>query len=271
MCPADEPGLALASDAIASTARRAPAVPEALEAVVFDLGGTLIDYLGGAPKWPEMEFPGVHALHAHLTAAGLGVNVDRFRARFIAAMDRRWRSATDSLLDPPTLVALIDEMCEAMGLALDLDAREAAVMSYCQPIAERATLKDGAAELLRWLAARGVRIGLVANAVWPGDAHRRDLERFGLLRHFDATVFSSECGLWKPDPQVFAHTLGLMGARPAGTVFVGDRLLEDVQGAQRAGLRSVFVEGTPDYQDIDPNSFRPDARIQRLADLPGAL
>src|SRR5205085_10789612 len=100
---------------------------------------------------------------------------------------------------------------------------------------------------------------------------RRDLERFGLLRYFGATTFSAECGLWKPDPRVFEITLDQLGAQAENAVFVGDRLLEDVRGAQRAGLKSVFLEGTIDYEDIDASAFTPDARIHRLDELPDAL
>ncbi len=254
---------------ITSITRAAP--PSQLEAVVFDLGGTLIDYLGGAPSWPELEFPGVHALHAHLSTAGLVLEVESFRDTFIHTMDYHWRRATESLLEPPTLESLITEVCQEVGLAVAADVLEASITCYCQPIAERATLRDGAQELLAWLSGHGVRIGLISNSLWPGDEHRRDLERFGLLHYFDTTTFSSECGLWKPDPQVFARTLSRLGATAPGSVFVGDRLLEDVQGAQRAGLHSVLLEGTIDYEDIDPTQFIPHARIRRLADLPEAL
>ncbi len=116
-----------------------------------------------------------------------------------------------------------------------------------------------------------MRIGLISNTIWPAELHRLDLERHGLLEHFGATVFSSEAGLWKPDPRIFALTLERLGVAPDRAVFVGDRLMEDIQGAQRAGLRAVFVEGTQDYADIDADAFIPDARIGCIAELPSAL
>jgi putative hydrolase of the HAD superfamily len=245
--------------------------PSELEAVVFDLGGTLIDYLGGAPSWPEMEFPGVHALHAHLTEVGLTLEVDVFRETFIHAMNHQWRGATESVVAPPTLEGLIEDVCRDVGLSLASDVLEAAIVCYCQPIAEQAAMRDGAPELLAWLASHDVRIGLISNSLWPGDAHRGDLERFGLLKYFGATTFSSECGMWKPDPRVFDLTLDRLGAHAERAVFIGDRLLEDVRGAQRAGLKAVFLEGTIDYEDIDASRFAPDARISRLDELPRAL
>ncbi len=248
-----------------------PPPPSALEAVIFDLGGTLIDYLGGAPSWPEMEFPGVQALHDCLSAAGFPIDAEAFRESFIAAMDHRWRAATEGISDPPTLASLIVEACHAAGFHLEEELHEAAVAAYCAPIAERAVVAGGAEPLLAWLRGHGVRIGLISNTIWPAEVHRLDLERYGLLDHFHTTVFSSETGLWKPDPRIFALTLERLEVAPDRAVFVGDRLMEDVQGAQRAGLRAIFVEGTVDYADIDAGAFIPDARIKRVTELPFAL
>jgi putative hydrolase of the HAD superfamily len=242
-----------------------------LQAVVFDLGGTLIDYLGGAPSWPEMEYPGVQALHDCLSAAGFPVDAEAFRESFIRSMDARWRAATEAMSDPPTLGSLIVEACHAAGFNLEGELHQTAVAAYCAPIAAAAVVAPGAAALLAWLRAHGVRIGLISNTIWPGDVHRLDLERYELLPYFDTMIFSSETTLWKPDPRIFALALERLGAKAERAAFVGDRLLEDVQGAQRAGLRAVFVEGTQDYADIPVDAFIPDARIQRLADLPAAL
>jgi putative hydrolase of the HAD superfamily len=218
-----------------------------------------------------MEFPGVHALHAHLCDVGLELGVDLFRETFIHAMDHQWRGATESTHTPPTLEGLIEEVCRDVGLSLPVEVLEAAIVCYCRPIAEGARMRVGAPELLDWLGRHGVRIGLISNSLWPGDAHRQDLERFGLLSYFGAMSFSSECGLWKPDPRIFQRTLEGLGARVERSVFIGDRLLEDVRGAQRAGLKSVFLEGTIDYEDIDATAFSPDASISRLDQLPDAL
>ncbi len=248
-----------------------PPPPTELGAVVFDLGGTLIDYLGGAPSWPEMEFPGVQALHDCLSAAGFPIDAEAFRESFIAAMDHQWRSATEGISDPPTLGSLIVEACQAAGFHLERELHETAIAAYCAPIAERAVVAGGAEPLLGWLRGHGVRIGLISNTIWPAEVHRLDLARYGLLDHIEALVFSSETGLWKPDPRIFQLALDQLGVPPKRAVFVGDRLMEDVQGAQRAGLRAVFLEGTIDYADIDADAFLPDARIPRLADLPFAL
>ena len=54
---------------------------------------------------------------------------------------------------------------------------------------------------------------------------------------------------------------------PGAVAMVGDRLYDDVWGAQQAGLKTVWVRNdhTPAYDAV------PDATVDRLADLPDLL
>jgi putative hydrolase of the HAD superfamily len=55
---------------------------------------------------------------------------------------------------------------------------------------------------------------------------------------FDAIVISGEVGMRKPEPEIFAHVLELLGVSAAETVFVDD-LVHNVRAAQDIGLVGV--------------------------------
>lgn len=248
-----------------------PPPPPGLAAVLFDLGGTLVDYLGGAPHWPLMERPGIEALHHCLAAAGFPVEAEAFHESFIRAIDQGWRAATEGSGDPPTLESLIRDVCAAVEFELSDEVQQAAVASYCEPIAELARMVDGAPEVLSWLRGHGIKLAVLSNTLWPAEAHRLDLSRYELLHYFDLTLFSTETRLWKPDPRFFGLALERLGVEPSRAAVVGDRLAEDIDGAHRAGLRSILLEGTQDHEDVDPNAYSPDVRIASLKELPKAL
>jgi putative hydrolase of the HAD superfamily len=52
-------------------------------------------------------------------------------------------------------------------------------------------------------------------------------------------VLSSEVGKRKPHPAIFECAMGDLGVEPEHTLFVGDRLRQDVGGAAAAGMRTV--------------------------------
>src|SRR5205823_12763065 len=74
----------------------------------------------------------------------------------------------------------------------------------------------------------GYRTGLVSNLTRRADLMRADLQRWGLMDLLDASVFSSEVGVRKPDPRIFREALRRVGTEPAETLFVGDRFYVDV-------------------------------------------
>lgn len=219
-----------------------------------------------------MELPGVRALHACLAAAGFPAEADVFCDGFVQSIEQRWRAAIDGASDPPTLAGLVAEVCAAAGFGLTDAVHQAAVAAYCAPIAQGAAVGEGAAEVLGWLHGRGVRLGLISNTVWPADAHRLDLQRYGLLRYFDVTLFSSETGLWKPDSRVFHRAVEELGARPEETVYIGDQLAEDIGGARRAGLRAILFGDLPqNVSGLEAATHRPHGQINALYELPDVL
>jgi putative hydrolase of the HAD superfamily len=97
---------------------------------------------------------------------------------------------------------------------------------------------------------------------------REDFLRYGLDRFLDASVFSSEAGWRKPDPRIFREAMNRLKAEPAETVFVGDRLYDDISGAQAVGMRAVQTRQF--RQEADPD-FHPDAVIDHISELPALL
>ena len=79
-----------------------------------------------------------------------------------------------------------------------------------------------------------LRLGVITN----GNA---DLEVIGLHHHFEYALASASFGRAKPDPAIFLAACEAMGVAPQDAVYVGDDLRLDVQGAQGAGLRAVWM------------------------------
>jgi putative hydrolase of the HAD superfamily len=97
-----------------------------------------------------------------------------------------------------------------------------------------AAMLDGVREVRR----RGVRTGLLSNS-W-GDATSYDAR---LLRElFDAWVISSEVGLRKPDPGIYALAAERLGLEPAACVFVDD-LPGNLKPARAIGMATVLHRG----------------------------
>ncbi len=129
----------------------------------------------------------------------------------------------------------------------------------------------GAVEVLATLRDRGLRLGVVSNVVYDADVVRAMLDRDGLLPYLDVIVCSSAVGVRKPHPAIYQVALDGLGVSAERTVFVGDRVLQDIAGPRRQGLRAILTH--QHRQEAPPTSGlgRPDATIPDLSALPGLL
>ena len=98
---------------------------------------------------------------------------------------------------------------------------------------------DGSVEILADLRSRGVPCYLLSNM--ESETFPRRMERFSFLRWFDGYVVSGHEGIAKPDPEVFQLLLERFDLEAARTIFVDD-VRENVEAATRVGLQSVLFD-----------------------------
>jgi len=233
------------------------------EAVLFDMGGTLVDY--PTPPWPVVA---VRFAQAFLTGIVLGEACGQPPAASVPpprdAPSHRSRARPDAPLAYRTTMALRRMIRSVSGSTVPRLSELAT-----RPLVAGGRLVPDASAALAELRRRGYRLGLVSNTPWgtPDYLWTGQLERFGLVRFFEVTCFSSDVGFRKPDPRIFQAALKPLGVPPARAVFVGDEPEADIAGARGAGLASVWV----DRHHRRPPSPAADLTITRLADLPEHL
>ena len=128
-------------------------------------------------------------------------------------------------------------------------------------VAQGARLLDNATETVAILA-QSYRLGIVSN--YPhGPVVGQTLERFGMRRHFEVIVVSSDTGWMKPHALCYAPALAALPAPPGRTLMVGDDLRNDVKGAKALGLHTAWI--APNAKTIDPDV---DIHLKSLAELP---
>jgi HAD superfamily hydrolase (TIGR01509 family) len=241
-----------------------------INAVVFDLGGTLIEYAGEHDRWPDLETPGLEAAHARLAEAGVELPpLKRFVMTGYDVLPGRWRQATSGRQNL-TVPDLLAEILAQFKLPRPPDeSLEAAARVYEEAVCERAEPIPHGREILAELKEQGYLLGLLSNTMFTGRAHVEDLRRFGLDGYFDTMLFSADVNLWKPTPGPFEKVLADLGVAADEAVYIGDDPAADIVGARRAGLLSVYFHSGRRARSLD--GAMPDVTIRSLRELPGAL
>jgi putative hydrolase of the HAD superfamily len=112
--------------------------------------------------------------------------------------------------------------------------------------AQSKELPNGALCILKELAASDkCRIGTLNNEA--RETHEFRVSTFGLHNYFEYTFTSCYMGIRKPDPKIYHRALGILGDRPARSLFIDDRL-ENVAAAAAVGMKAVRFTGESDLR-----------------------
>lgn len=224
-----------------------------LEAVVFDWGGTL------------SEFVPIELLDVwRLAARHLAPDREDDLTKGLVEVEAAFWATTTTHQRSSTLGALLASASETVGLDVTDAVLEEAATHHLDAWTPHIRHDPDAGPVLRALRQRGLRLALLSNTHWPRTFHERFLERDGLAGLLDARLYTSELEFQKPHRSAFTAALAAIDvADPSRAVFVGDRPWDDIFGAKAAGLRTV-LRFNP---DVDPYDVTPDAVIHRLPEL----
>jgi putative hydrolase of the HAD superfamily len=93
-----------------------------------------------------------------------------------------------------------------------------------------------------------------------------DLQAIGLAHHFQVSIAATQIGFAKPDPAIFHAGCRALGVAAHEALYVGDDLLLDVDGAQKAGLRAVWLNRTGSTAHLE-HGVTPDAICANFDEL----
>jgi len=204
-----------------------------IQAVTFDIGGTLID------PWPS-----VGHVYAEVAARhGLkNLSAETLNQRFLAA----WRARPDLVQTRAAWAEIVDQVF--LGLA-ERPPSQTFFPELYQRFSEPGAwhIYEDVLPTLKTLDARGLRLGVISN--WD-DRLRPLLGKLGLANHFQTLVVSCEAGSAKPAPAIFQNAASQLGVEGGAILHVGDSLEMDVQGARNAGFNAVqIVRASPKTGD----------------------
>jgi putative hydrolase of the HAD superfamily len=209
-------------------------------AVVFDLWQTLV-------PWPSES---ARALYGQMADA-VGAPREQFTEVWFSGRTGR---ETGPLADSVRWV--FDQ--------LELDADPQVIIGLRRDWTRRALIpRPDAIPTLADLRGRGLKLGLITVCsqdvaeLWETSPFR------GL---FDATVFSCEVGVSKPDPRIYELCCERLGVRPSETLFVGDGANDELPGAERVGMTAVQLRA-PGEELTEPGKQWQGRAVERLEEL----
>jgi putative hydrolase of the HAD superfamily len=212
------------------------------KAVLFDLGGTLVEY------YTRAEFPGIleeaidevvrYLRHLDLLRVPPEALWTRVKEEDHEAGDHHVRPLEGRLL---RIFQLDDANC-AVAQRLSGEMVVEMCRLFLKPIFARGRRYGDALPALERLSVAGIKTAIVSNTPWgsPAELWREEVERHGLF--VQAIVTCRDAGWRKPARQIFEFALERLGASPQESLFVGDDPRWDVKGPRDMGMEAILID-----------------------------
>ena len=206
-----------------------------IKAVFFDAAGTLIKPARSVGE----SYAAIAAKHGKEVSS---TNItERFRTCFDAAPRLAFPGATEdtvAALERDWWKSLVAQVFEPWSPFVRFEEYFAELFAYfASPNAW--TLYPEVLETLTSLNERGLILDVISNF----DSRLvRILDGLDAGEQFENIFVSSRVGYAKPDRRIFNVALSYHGLAPAQALHVGDSEINDLRGANQAGLKGILVE-----------------------------
>ena len=200
--------------------------------VIFDMDGTLLKH-----TWQLSQI--TEALFEKFANELQPVTHDIFFEQFWSKSEDLWYMMVDGALDGNT-VAKYSYFNTLRSFDKDTALAEPMLSCWNELVLAEAQPFDDTFTVLDTLHQR-YTTGILTNGFIT--LQRGKIKKYNLATYVDFTIVSEEVGYHKPDKRVFEEALRLAGESvlPEQTLYVGDNLIADIQGAQETGIVPILM------------------------------
>jgi putative hydrolase of the HAD superfamily len=231
------------------------------KAVIMDYIGTLVN-----ASYYNMD-ASRRTLHKALTGTGFETGWAEFMEAYTQAHEK-YRVVRYEQLREVTNAVWVCEALNSLGCTVSPeDSRiKVALNVFFQRYVESLELRPYTKKLLRRIKEH-CKLGLVSNFTYAPVVYA-SLRNLGINQFFNAVLVSDENGWRKPHKRIFQDALRKLQVKAEEAVFIGDSPLEDIKGAQAAGMKTVFVLSQFfSLKDVGESGQKPDFVARGLDEI----
>lgn len=222
-----------------------------IQAIVFDLYGTLIDISTNEDKNELYNF-----LSLYLQYYDINIPAGKLKAAFESEKAANLNSRHERFPEV-NFQEIFEKILKREG-----STNSYLVKSCCKLFRilsrERFQLFPDSIPVLKEIKKDGYTMGLVSNAQKVFTAN--EIRILGIEQYFKHMVFSTRYGITKPDRRLFIIACAMLNVPPENAIYIGDNPYNDVIGAKEIGMTSILLSRAlksvipgyePDYYATD--------------------
>ncbi|MDH7477576.1 MAG: HAD family hydrolase [Candidatus Bathyarchaeota archaeon] len=232
-----------------------------IKAIIFDFIGTLTNVKNYRLENSKMK------LYKALVDAGFNISVESFLEAYTQAHEK-YRVIRYEKLVEVTNAVWISEALNNLGFKVSSeDSRiKIAVNIFFEDYLNSLELRPCAKRFLEKTSIE-YKLGVISNFTYAPVIYA-GLRKMGINHFFNAVLVSEDVGWRKPHQKIFQEALQRLKVKAEEAVYVGDSPAEDIAGAKKAGMKTVFIPSQfYSHEDLKKNQQKPEIITKDICTL----
>ncbi|SFM06219.1 putative hydrolase of the HAD superfamily [Gracilibacillus orientalis] len=190
-----------------------------IKAVIFDLDGTLLDRETSINIFAEKQYNKYYKSFQH-------IDKELYISRFIK-LDNKGMVWKDKVYQQ-----LVKEF-----RLMDLTWEEL-LQDYVNQFRYSSTPFPNLYQMLHSLKKMNIKVGMITNG--KKEFQEYNISALEIEEYFEIILISEIVGIKKPNPKIFEQALKHMQVQPNESFFVGDHPENDINAANKVGMKSIW-------------------------------
>jgi putative hydrolase of the HAD superfamily len=237
-----------------------------IQAVLFDLGETLLNF--GKVDAIALFRQGGEMAHDFLRKHNQPAGALNFFLLHHLLIIRFFHILSNLIGRDFDSFELLKKAEQRKGVKLTPQQWEEFAWCWYEPLSKLAKIETDLAQTLEKLKSAGIKLGILSNTFVNAVTLDRHLEQLGLLKFFPVRLYSYQFKFRKPDRRIFVQAAKAIGCRPQNTLFVGDKVELDINGAKKANMFAVLKRAYTNANRKIPQNVM---TVGKISELPGVV
>ncbi|WP_430615178.1 YjjG family noncanonical pyrimidine nucleotidase [Flavobacterium sp. JP2137] len=196
--------------------------------IFFDLDHTLWDF----------ERNSALAFEAVLSAHKLPFKIADFLQHYVGINEAYWeRYSLNQITQSELRFGRLNDTFKALSFVSSADVVAQIADDYIERLPQFNHLYDGAISLLEYLQPK-YHLHVITNGFHV--VQQQKIKNANLDSFFKTVTNSEMAGVKKPDSKIFMYALNEAKTVAQQSVMIGDNLIADIDGAQKAGIDTIY-------------------------------
>ncbi len=214
-------------------------------AVLFDMGNTVLDFHAGKHSDDEKDLIGLANMKEYLDTLKIDKSILQLKDSFLDKWYDDFYIRSEQLIELDVYKYLKEAIAN-----LNTSQYKELIRLFYKPYKDEIVVNEGIEDLFKRIKNKDKKIGIISNCILPEELYIDIFKHLDLDKYIDEYTFSYTYNIRKPNPDLFKIAVEKLSVDVSKLLMVGDGIKPDIYGSNQLGIKSIWYNMKNKKNDV---------------------